>query len=972
VFNGATSVFWCRLRDLLAGEIKTTFQNVAAECFSDTHLINQFDVYQECFPEEIWRLDIQRKYMRTFTGDSIDNSKPKHDVQYLRDMMQGRKKYQRRQWIRDQVMYFGTMNLMNTVVGDNNRITFRCFTPTGADVVVKPDYTLKITPYSDMYLSVMFGNGGTQQKRAKAGQEYTIECPLASMDDTQVTIYGANRIQALNDMSACYIAANNFSMASKLRKLVIGNTTPGYNNSRLVSLTLGNNKLLEELDIRNCGSLTGSINLANSNNLLKLYAEGTKLTGVTFATNGKLQVAHLPNTINTLTMRNLNNLVDFQATLSQLETLTLQGGTLDSLDIVTRCINTLQVLSLYDIDWQMDDADLLKQIAGLFSALLTGKVHISLIGSNEKSHYEQKWPDLTITASTVWPQFKVTFLNDNGEELDVQYVDMYQSAVDPISRDDNPIAIPTKDSTAQYEYAYAGWDKSLTNITSDRIIKATYTEAIRKYTVQYVSRGETILTKHNCLYGDVVTYDADTLPVYTAEEPVTFYLFKEWDKSGYVDGDKIINAVFDSCMYTEGYFNFIKDNKDGTDLSVLRPVELYMMMKLAAAGTIAITDYVEAKDSIVIQLGNDISCSDIEEEVLIGEKTVFAGNNHIDTGIKLLAEDRDFVLAIDYKMHDGNSSGSVLAQCFSGLDTSGFQLAYNNGVKLAWGSASMTPSVVGRREMLVIRHIKGENGLYVYTSNSNGNATGYVSLSGIHDMAHNVSLVFGCNKLEDGSYEQYGKGTIYWSKLWYADLGHEICNQIAYWPHEEMKFEACFETNGAPKRYYLSDNSGARSSLTFIASTTLSQPMRLDEDSSSNSGGWAAYALNGYLNNRVYNAFANQWKQLIKQVKVKSSIGDKSMTVANSDCYVFIPAISELYDGASQEPYASEGTLISHFSSNPARICYTPDGMAVQYWTRSPNVGYTNYAYRISNDGNPQSITPLSENNIYVRMMLSM
>jgi hypothetical protein len=148
--------------------------------------------------------------------------------------------------------------------------------------------------------------------------------------------------------------------------------------------------------------------------------------------------------------------------------------------------------------------------------------------------------------------------------------------------------------------------------------------------------------------------------------------------------------------------------------------------------------------------------------------------------------------------------------------------------------------------------------------------------------------------------------------------------------------------------------------------------MRLDEDSSSNSGGWAAYALNGYLNNRVYNAFANQWKQLIKQVKVKSSIGDKSMTVANSDCYVFIPAISELYDGASQEPYASEGTLISHFSSNPARICYTPDGMAAQYWTRSPNVGYTNYAYRISNDGNPQSITPLSENNIYVRMMLSM
>ena len=84
---------------MLPSEITSTFTSVAAECFSATHLINQFDAYQECYPEEIWRLDIQRKYIRTFTGESIDNSKPKHDVQYLRDMMQGRKKYQRRQWV---------------------------------------------------------------------------------------------------------------------------------------------------------------------------------------------------------------------------------------------------------------------------------------------------------------------------------------------------------------------------------------------------------------------------------------------------------------------------------------------------------------------------------------------------------------------------------------------------------------------------------------------------------------------------------------------------------------------------------------------------------------------------------------------------------------------------------------------------------------------------------------------------------
>ena len=46
VFNGATSTFWCRLRDLLPGEITSTFNSVDAECFSATNLINQFDNLQ--------------------------------------------------------------------------------------------------------------------------------------------------------------------------------------------------------------------------------------------------------------------------------------------------------------------------------------------------------------------------------------------------------------------------------------------------------------------------------------------------------------------------------------------------------------------------------------------------------------------------------------------------------------------------------------------------------------------------------------------------------------------------------------------------------------------------------------------------------------------------------------------------------------------------------------------------------------
>ena len=48
--------------------------------------------------------------------------------------------------------------------------------------------------------------------------------------------------------------------------------------------------------------MSGSLDLSPCSNLNKLYAEGTAITGVTFATNGKIRVAHLPDTINTLIM----------------------------------------------------------------------------------------------------------------------------------------------------------------------------------------------------------------------------------------------------------------------------------------------------------------------------------------------------------------------------------------------------------------------------------------------------------------------------------------------------------------------------------------------------------------------------------------------------------------------------------------------------------------------------------------------
>lgn len=927
VFNGATSVFWCRLRDLLPGEITNTFQNVTAECFSAEDLIKQFDEYQECYPEEIWRLDIQRKYIRTFTGESVDNSKPKKDPNYLRDMMQGRKKYQRRQWVRDQEIYFGTKNLMNTVVGDNNRITFRCYTPTVDDIAVQPDYTLKITPFSDMYVSAMFGNGDTRQIRAKAGQPYELKFVPSTTDDTQVTIYGANRIQALNDLSACYLTTINISMADKLKKLVLGNATPGYSNPRLTALSLGNNRLLEELDIRNCNNLTGSINLSECNNLLNLYAEGTSLTGVIFSTNGKVQVAHLPDTVNTLTMRNLNDLIDFQATLDSLETLTLQGGTLNNLEVINNCIDTLQVVYLYDIDWTGDnslpDTTLLNQLHNLFYSMITGRVYVSgNIRNQELLNYENSWKDLEVSydPTNLVTQYLVTYVNADDENtvLYTTYVDRGSTPPDPYAM--GWIDKPILESDEQYNYIFgteidgayevgSGWTNMNDGIIAPTTITAVYTKEMRKYTVTWYSRPGISLGSVEAEYGDEIVYTGDT-PVNTTEENLLIYnVFAGWDKStGFIKEDTDVYAIWERASLP-----VLPTVEGGKHLEQMSVAEIN-----AVASSGKAENYFAMKDYTDIVLGHDFDFTNVQSEV-IAENLVLDGATATTTDIKLFGEnERSFTMAIDYQF-TGTVTNNTLVSVFQENGAEGFRLRYNSNPNIQWGDVTQSFGNGTKRDMVVIRHRKGENKLYIYASNGTDSAT-FFSQSAIkseltrsRSTSTEESISLGGVHF-DGSYDNYGTGIIHWCKIWYDDLGDANCKQLAAWCHEPLRMEFC----GA-NRYRLADNTSQKSNASFICNHLLAGRTHRMNSTRTNVGGWDASEMRTFLNTRVYKALPTVWQSMLKRVKINASSGNQSAIIIASEDNIYLPSVTEMTNSTT-DPYISEGSYITWYTSNFSRI----------------------------------------------------
>lgn len=940
IYRAAESNFFCRLRDLFSSELQAMFVDRENEnAWSASGLIKQWDDAQNQFPEEIWRLNIQREYLRTYLGISVDNSiAGEANPRFLTEMMNGRKKYQRRMFERNQELYMATKYFGKVATQD--QIMMRFNNPVGA--VIAPDFTLYLTPYSDMYIGVKFGNVTPVNFRAKAGVEYTIPYSIAA-DTADITlIYGASFIQAIGDLSKCYVGDNDFSKATRLQSLIIGSDVDGYENTFMTKISLGNNKLLEYLDIRNITGLNSVVDLSQCNNLIELHAENSGATGVIFANGGKLQKAYIPSVVS-LTMKNLNDIEEFVIdSYDNLQTLIVEYTPfIDTHEVVTLS-PALKVLRLVGIDWSIENTDILERVllmrgisnigGEISTSVLSGHTYVPVIRQQQLYDYLEAWSDLEITFDTMIEQFVVTFVNDDGSVLEVQYVDKGGDATDPTTRSENPLT-PTKESTVIHDFTFAGWDSVLTSVFSDRTITATYTESLRSYTVKYVSKGIT-MQESTDLYGNLVPYTG-TDPVYTLEESgYVYHLFNRWDKSGIVDGDKTINAIFDRCEYTEGYF-------DGKELSDLTPVEIYAMTKLGLE-----TSVIQDMDKVSFTVGKDYDYDDIESQLIISEKTSFNGSQHIDTGIKLFDEDRDFVLAIDYEFLSGTESGSVLAQCFQSNGSNGFKLWYNSGSKITWGTASNDVGQLNYREMAIIRHKKGENNLWFYNSNLSDDEPISLELTRSKTTSADSTLVFGSAKADDGLFENYAIGNIYWCKLWYMDLGDDICKELAGWTHENITFNAC-----GFKRYYLSDNPSKRCSFSLLATHLLERDRKLTSVQS-NAGGWAVMQLNTLLNKRLYSAFPTQWKSLVKQVTVSSSIGSKSTEISTSECYITIPSCIEVDSTMSTEPYVYEGSAISYMTTNDMRKRAYDGGDYHSYWLRSPNASYANYMYQVDESGN--------------------
>ncbi len=911
VFNAHDSRLWQLIRENCYDQLAEMYRNLEQQNAFTAEVIRRMcEDYQDVKPERLWMADMRRKYFRPYEEDGTTTYLP---------MMHGNKRHQRRQFNVYQEKYISSKYVGPVASADV--ITMRGESGTEGDY--------DIVPYADTYIVTRFGNL-TSRQRGKRGQSYNIPNPGYDLSDTEMYVYNASLIQSIGDVSDFYPSYANFNYAVKLTDLQIGSGDDEYSNGAMTEFGIGNNILLEHLDLQNLPGLTQSIDLTGCVNLETFLAGGSGITGVNFAPGGKIATAHLPG-ITALTCKNLLYLTDLTLeNYGNLQSLTVENSpAVDTLDLVDKAtgLNRARILGVNwtvegqpEFDWNAEANKMeaiLDRLAGMRgydeqshdtpSSVLTGQVYVPVLRQSKEAHYKKIWgDDLTITCGSYIQQYEVRFENYDGTLLYSCYVDRGDNAPDPVATE--LIEMPTRPSSVSTVYTYSGWDRSLGPITAPVTIAAAYSEKPRQYTVTWWAQPGIKLSEKTVDYGSEVVYEGD-IPTRTEEEAqYNYYLFKGWDKStGFINGDVDVYALWDSAGLPAS----------GKDISDMSATEIYAVRQSGKAA-----EYFTIKDRAAITFGFDPDFNNVEYQDLVAQETKFDGKTHIDTGIKLFEEDTSWTLVTDVKFTAETANQTMLC-CFEDEGFMGFKLRYNDGPSMQWGTNSLNSGAKTNREIMVMRHTKGSRNVQVYSSNAYEDNITTQELTKTIDTVTDAELILGAAKSTGGQYSDYATGDLYSCRLWKGDLGDAVCRQLVCWPHETYLFEVASLGN-----FRVSGGGEQNTSVDFICASLLERTRYMNGTNNANAGGFPESQMYKWLIGRVFPALPYEWQSMLRSCRVNYNnyLDGVSGDVQTMDAKIWIPAYAEISSTMS-DPWIYEGHQISFFVNNQSRAKFR--GLAV-------------------------------------------
>lgn len=522
VYNGQESVLWCNIRDAFPDEIKEMYSSLRSTTntlFAYDKIIERFEEHQSVWPETVWNEDAYEKYLEPLLSDK--------DGSYLA-MMQGDKSSQREWWLYNGFRYRDSKYQCGDA--SNHYITLRCYA-TG---------DITVTPYSHIWPRIKYGSY-TVTERGKRNVATTLTCPLDEMNDTEVYIYSADRLADIGDLSGLKVGYANFTPATKLQKLKLGDGSADYQNTNLTEVYVGNNELLTELDVRNCVNLKQAVDVSDCASIERIYADGSSVTAILLPVGGKVKHLELPNTVTNFTIRNHKQFETLDiAGYDSLTTLRVENTPNVPIEDIIINAPKLERVRLLGLEWTATSEENLQAMINKLEAcggldastgntdkaVVNGRVNIGSISGELLDHIYETFPELIVVVNGE-VNYVVRYVDVNGTIIYKQLVAEGDNAVDPVEA--GLIDAPIKEGGEDIGYTFSGWSNLPTNIHSNTVVYAQFTEA---YAVRFYN-GDTLINTQWIVSGENAVDPVETGDIETPTKEGTDdlkYLYSGWDK----------------------------------------------------------------------------------------------------------------------------------------------------------------------------------------------------------------------------------------------------------------------------------------------------------------------------------------------------------------------------------------------------------------------------------------------------------
>ena len=214
----------------------------------------------------------------------------------------------------------------------------------------------------------------------------------------------------------------------------------------------------------------------------------------------------------------------------------------------------------YTITWQNEDGSLIDQTTVEYGVVPTHADPVKESTAEYTYTFAGWTPNVVVvkgnatyraTFNATKNKYLIIFRNDDGTELQRSEVEYGTMPIAPTN--------PTKESTAQYDYMFTGWNPSVVAVTQAATYTATYTPSVRSYIITFVNDDNSIISMQSYKYGEFPTLPATPTKQATAEYT---YTFAGWTPNiARVSGDATYKATFNA---TKNSYTITWQNEDGS------------------------------------------------------------------------------------------------------------------------------------------------------------------------------------------------------------------------------------------------------------------------------------------------------------------------------------------------------------------------------------------------------------------------